>query len=122
MLYLNENVPQCFICRITLANASLKPNKLIRHLKTNHNQYKNKTRNLFLRKLKEFKQNKKMIKTYTVEHKIYLKCSHLAALHIANLKIPYLIEEKLLKPCMIDICSEFFSNEHVTKIKKNTYV
>ncbi|XP_050528111.1 zinc finger BED domain-containing protein 5-like [Daktulosphaira vitifoliae] len=37
--YFNENgtdVPQCVICSMTLANASLKPNKLIRHLETNH--------------------------------------------------------------------------------------
>lgn len=40
------------------------------------------------------------------------------ALHIAKSKKPYSIGEKLLKPCMIDICTELFSNEHVTKIKK----
>lgn len=36
--YVNENgvdLPQCVICGIVLANASLKPNKLIRHLETN---------------------------------------------------------------------------------------
>lgn len=42
----------------------------------------------------------------------------MAALHIAKSKKPYSIGEKLLKPCMIDICTELFSNEHVTKIKK----
>lgn len=46
-----------------------------------------------------------MINTYTVEDKNYLKCSYLAALHIAKLKKPYSIGEKLLKPCMIDICT-----------------
>jgi hypothetical protein len=59
-----------------------------------------------------------MINTYTVEDNIYLKCSYLAALHIAKSKKPYSIGEKLLKPSMIDICTELFSNELVTKIKK----
>ncbi|KAL4104356.1 hypothetical protein QTP88_019657 [Uroleucon formosanum] len=66
--YLNENgkdVPQCVICGITLANTSLKPNKLIRHMETSHAQYKNNTRDFFLRKFEELKKNKKMINTYT---------------------------------------------------------
>jgi len=33
-------------------------------------------------------------------------------------KKPFSIGEKLLKRCMIDICTELVSNEHVTKIKK----
>lgn len=59
--YLNENgkdIPQCVICGMTLANASLKPNKLIRHMETSHVQYKNNTRDFFLRKLEELKKNK----------------------------------------------------------------
>jgi len=76
-IYLNENgidVPQYFICSLTLANASIKQNKLVRHLEINHIQYKRKTRG-FLRKLHDFKQNKKIINTYATEDKMYVKCS-----------------------------------------------
>lgn len=49
--HLNENgtdVLQCATFGMALANVSLKPNKLIiRHLKTNHVPYKNKTRVFF---------------------------------------------------------------------------
>jgi len=117
--YLNKNgkdVPQCVICGMTLANASLKPNKLISHMETSHAQYKNNTRDFFLRKFKELKKNKKNDK-YLYGRRICLKCSYLTALHIAKSKKPYLIGEKLLKPCMTDICTELFSNKH-----KNTYV
>lgn len=48
---------------------------------------------------------------------MYLKCSFIAAMHIAKTKKPYSIGEKLIKPCMVDICSELFGNEHVSKIK-----
>lgn len=38
-------------------------------------------------------------------------------------KKSYTIGEKLLKPCMMDICTALFGNEHVVKIKKkNTHV
>lgn len=60
--YLRENnidLPQCIICSMVLANASLKPNKLLRHLETNHVHYKNRNKDFFLRKLHEFKENKK---------------------------------------------------------------
>lgn len=42
---INENgieLPQCIIYHTVLANASLKPNKLLRRLKTNHSKCKNK--------------------------------------------------------------------------------
>lgn len=50
-IYINENgidLQQCVICSIILANASLKLNKLLRHLETNHNEYRNKTTVFFL--------------------------------------------------------------------------
>lgn len=70
----------------------------------------------FLRKLHEFKENKKIIKSFTTEDKKYLKCSYLAAMYIAKSKKAYTIGEKLLKPCMIDICTELFGSEYATKI------
>jgi len=61
-------------------------------------------RGIFFKKTsKNLRNNIKMINTYTAEDKIFLKCSYLAALNIAKLKKPYLIVEKLLKLCMIDI-------------------
>ncbi|XP_060858960.1 SCAN domain-containing protein 3-like [Metopolophium dirhodum] len=54
--YLNENgkdVPQCVICGMTFANASLKPNKLIRHMETSHAQYKKLFSNEHVTKIKK---------------------------------------------------------------------
>lgn len=48
--YLRENnidLLQCIICSMVLANASLKPNKLLRHLETNHVHYKNRNKDFF---------------------------------------------------------------------------
>jgi len=62
------------------------------------------------------KKLKKIIKSFITEDKKYLKCSYLAAMHIAKSKKAYTIGEKLLKPCMIDICTELFGSEYTTKI------
>lgn len=75
--YLRENnidLPQCIICSMVLANAFLKPNKLLHHLETNHVHYKNRNKDFFLRKLHEFKENKKINKSFTTEDEKYLKC------------------------------------------------
>jgi len=46
-------------------------------METSHAQYKNNTRDFFFKKIRRIKKiNKKMINTYTVEDKIYLKCSY----------------------------------------------
>lgn len=36
---------------------------------------------------------------------------------VAKFKKSYTIGEQLLKPCMMDICTVLFGNEHVAKIK-----
>ncbi|KAL4141935.1 hypothetical protein QTP88_004478 [Uroleucon formosanum] len=98
--YINENgvnLPICVICGILLANASLKPNKHLRHLETNHNEYRNITTDFFLRKRDELKINKKNIKSYTTVDKVYLKCSFIAAMHIAKTKKPYNIDDTIHK-------------------------
>lgn len=74
------------ISGMTLANASLKPNKLIRHMETSHVHCKNNTRNCFFKKTRRIKKKKITYLTYTAKDKIYLKCSVLAALHIAKSK------------------------------------
>lgn len=49
---------------------------------------------------------------------MYLKCFIVVTrIHIAKTKKPYNIGEKLIKLCMVNICSELFCNEHVSKIK-----
>jgi len=67
------------------ANASLKPNKLLRHIETNHVHYKIKIK-FFLRKLHKFKENKYIIKSFPNEDKKYLKCSYFATMFIAKSK------------------------------------
>ncbi len=52
-------LPQCVICLKTLSSESLKPNKLKRHLETNHNLLSKKPREFFDQKSKENAQQQK---------------------------------------------------------------
>lgn len=54
-------------------------------------------------------------KIYFYEQKV-VKCSYLAAFHIAKWKKAYIVGEMLLKFCMKDICSELFGKEYEAKI------
>ena len=49
----NEERPQCVICLKVLSSEIILPNKMKRHLETNHGSLVNKPRELFSRKLKE---------------------------------------------------------------------
>lgn len=83
------DLPQCVICGTVLANASLKTNKLLRHLEANHNEYKDKPAEFFVRKLKNLKANEASLTKFVVTDKKYLKCSFFVALHIAKCKKAY---------------------------------
>lgn len=110
------DLPQCVICGNILANASLKDNKLLRHLETKHNNYKEKPLDFFIRKREELKKDKTNLAKFVTTDKKILKCSFLVALHIAKSKKANTIGEVLLKPCMKDICIEMFGEEYAAKI------
>lgn len=96
--------PQCVICGLVLSNEAMKPNKLLRHLNSKHEQYKNKTQDFFIRKKDELKNQKTLINVTTAKNKELLKASFIVALHVAKAKKPFTIAEELLKPAMFNIC------------------
>lgn len=57
----DEPKPQCVLCYEVLSNASMKPNKLRRHLETKHPDVKNKSKEFFSRALMRFKQEKSVV-------------------------------------------------------------
>lgn len=110
------DLPQCVICESVLANSSMKANKLQRHFHTNHGQYKDKPVEFFMRKRDELKAKKSVLTKFVSTDNKLLKCSYMAAFHIARCKKAYTIGETLLKPCMKDICGELFGKEFEAKI------
>ncbi|GBM23703.1 Zinc finger BED domain-containing protein 5 [Araneus ventricosus] len=104
----NEEAPDavCLLCNKILANSSLAPTKLLRHLEKNHPTDKGKDISFFKRKLesrnksRSFKEKK--IKT---DNQKITEASYKVSYRIALAGEAHVIVESLIKPCVQDIVS-----------------
>uniref|UniRef100_A0A8C6S835 HAT C-terminal dimerisation domain-containing protein n=1 Tax=Neogobius melanostomus TaxID=47308 RepID=A0A8C6S835_9GOBI len=93
--------PQCVVCTEVLAHESLKPVKMLRHMKTKHPSLAAKPLDFFSRKEKELQgQNKILINQTTIPTKAQ-RASYEVAYLIAQAKKPHTIGETLIKPAAI---------------------
>lgn len=101
----NEERPQCVICLKVLATESMLPNKMKRHLESNHGSLVNKPREYFSRKLKEMTEQKTTFtKQATIPTKALLS-SYKVAYRVAKSKKPHTIAEDLILPSAMDMVS-----------------
>jgi hypothetical protein len=81
-------------------------NEAIGHLNTRHSELGKKPKEYFERKRNELKVQQKLIRSPTTTSEAALKASYKLALCIAKDKKPFTIAEKLIMPCMKDVCFE----------------
>ncbi|KAB0342785.1 hypothetical protein FD754_019711 [Muntiacus muntjak] len=93
--------PQCVICNNILANESLKPSKLKRHLETQHAE--------LISLLNIFKGRKKIEKA--------LLSSYLVAYRVAKEKMAYTAAEKIILPACLDMVRTIFDDKSADKLK-----
>lgn len=99
--------PQCVLCYRVLSNSSMKRNKLVRHLMTEHNlNVGDKSPEYFQRKLRELETQKDPIERLCQNDKGKLRASYLVSARIAKTKTPFTIGESLILPAAVDICRE----------------
>ncbi|KAL4083728.1 hypothetical protein QTP88_029044 [Uroleucon formosanum] len=110
--------PQCVVCGELLANESLKPSKLKRHLDTKHPNLKEKPIEYFESLKPNFHKNQKIIKKYSSVSQSALKASFLVSYRIARCLKPYTVGEELILPAAIEMCTEMI-NEKVANQLKN---
>jgi len=113
----NNPRPLCVICFDILSNESMKPSKLERHLKTKHAELKNKSIEYFERKKLELQIQNSSFKTAFLSQNSISKASYLVSLQIGKSKKEYSIAEKLIKPCLVEVCSEVFGSGAADKIR-----
>lgn len=112
-----EERPVCVLCLKTLAVASMKPNKMKRHLETTHPNDVNKPLDFFQRKLQEYRgQQICFVKTASVTSNAQL-ASYKVAYRIAQSKKPHTIGVKLILPCAIDMVSTLIDEATAQKLK-----
>lgn len=96
-----EPRPQCVICSEVLANESLKPSKLKRHLETKHPSLATKPVDYFQRRKEQMMMSVKVLSTATTLNDKAQLASYLVSYRIAKEKVPYTCGEKLILPsCM----------------------
>lgn len=112
-----EPFPQCVICFDILANESMKPSKLERHLSTKHAQYKCKPIEFFKNKQKEFIMSKSIMNKISTgnQNKQATIASYELSLLIAKKGASHTVGEEIILPAA-KIISEKLFNEKCTKL------
>ncbi|XP_029803708.1 zinc finger MYM-type protein 6 isoform X2 [Suricata suricatta] len=109
--------PQCVICGEILSTENMKPANLSHHLKTKHSELENKPVDFFEQKSLEMECQNSSLKKCLLVEKSLVKASYLIAFQIAASKKPFSIAEELIKPYLVETCSEVLGSSAGDKMK-----
>ncbi|XP_069865005.1 zinc finger MYM-type protein 6 isoform X1 [Dipodomys merriami] len=109
--------PQCVICGEILPSESMRPASLSHHLKTKHSELENKPIDFFEQKSLEMERQNSSLKKCLLVEKSLVKASYLIAFQIAASKKPFSIAEELIKPYLVEMCSEVLGSSAGDKMK-----
>ncbi len=111
-----EPLPQCVICADLLANDSMKPCKLKRHLETKHPTFKDKPLDFFKLQLSGLEQQKCNLSKHTSVSNTCLEASYYVSKWVAEVGKPHTIAEALILPAAKDICQVMFGDNFAQQI------
>ncbi|XP_048206801.1 zinc finger MYM-type protein 6 isoform X2 [Perognathus longimembris pacificus] len=109
--------PQCVICGEILPSESMRPASLSYHLKTKHSELENMPIDFFEQKSLEMECQNSSLKKCLLVEKSLVKASYLIAFRIAASKKPFSIAEELIKPYLVEMCSEVLGSSAGDKMK-----
>ncbi|XP_010975858.2 zinc finger MYM-type protein 6 isoform X1 [Camelus dromedarius] len=109
--------PQCVICGEILSSENMKPANLSHHLKTKHSELENNPVDFFEQKSLEMECQNSALKKCLLVEKSLVKASYLIAFQIAASKNPFSIAEELIKPYLVEMCSEVLGSSAGDKMK-----
>ncbi|XP_037683694.1 zinc finger MYM-type protein 6 isoform X1 [Choloepus didactylus] len=109
--------PQCVICGEILPSENMKPANLSHHLKTKHSELENKPLDFFEQKSLGMECQNSSLKKCLLVEKSLMKASYLIALQIAASKKPFHFAEELIKPYLVEMCSEVLGSSAGDKMK-----
>lgn len=110
--------PLCVICGESLANDSMKPHNLKRHLNSKHPTLVDKPVDYFKRQRDLMNVQKQCIRTHSATPSNALQASYLVAYRIARLGKPHTIAEQLVLPAAYDICNAMCGPSIASLIKQ----
>uniref|UniRef100_A0A8C6QMA7 Zinc finger, MYM-type 6 n=1 Tax=Nannospalax galili TaxID=1026970 RepID=A0A8C6QMA7_NANGA len=109
--------PQCVICGEILPSESTKPGNLSHHLKTKHSELANKPVDFFEQKSLEMECQNSSLKKCSLVEKSLVKASYSVAFQTAARKNPFSTAEELIKPYLVEACSEVWGSGAGDKMK-----
>ncbi|XP_007119478.2 protein FAM200B isoform X1 [Physeter macrocephalus] len=109
--------PHCVICNNILANESLKPSKLKRHLETQHAELIDKPLEYFQRKKIDVKSSTQFLSCSTTVSEKTLLSSYLVAYRVAKEKMAHAAAEKIILPACLDMVRTIFDDKSADKLK-----
>ncbi|KRZ09932.1 SCAN domain-containing protein 3 [Trichinella zimbabwensis] len=109
--------PQCVICYAILANESMRPNKLLRHIETKHMDLKNKPLQFFESKLKELNASQCVLPHFTNINEKAMHASYLISLRIPKSGKLHTIGESLILPLIKDAVGVMFGDTCLKEIE-----
>ena len=110
-------LPYCLICKKSLSNESLVPNKLNRHLQNNHPNVKAKPREYFENLATEINQQSKKMTNFLKVPEKALIASYKVAQLIAKRKKAHTEAEVLIAPALAIIVETMLGSEAAKKIR-----
>lgn len=112
--------PICVLCGETLANSSMVPSKLQRHLEKNHKEYKSKDEGFFRAKLNSLNTQKLLLsESFGVEGKSGATEASFRVSHIIGKQgKPHTIAESLVLPCAKIMVECLFGEKESKKLDK----
>lgn len=114
----DAQIPYCLICNSALSNESLVPNKLKRHLETNHPGHKEKPREYFEKLKTERNHQSKKITTYLKLPDKGLVASYKVAQLLAKRKKAHSEGETIIAPALAIVVETILGPEAAEKVKK----
>jgi zinc finger BED domain-containing protein 5/7/8/9 len=113
----NDKKPQCVICGDVLANESMKPNKLQRHLATRHAPLKDKPLEFFERKKNALSAQKRLVRPPPANEKATIASMQLAY-QVGRRGKPFTIVEDLVFPAMKDVVTTMIGEDAANQLDK----
>ncbi|XP_006886492.1 PREDICTED: zinc finger MYM-type protein 6 [Elephantulus edwardii] len=113
----NSPRPQGVICGEILSSEHMKPANLSHHLKIKHSELENKPVDFFEQKSLEMECQNSCLKKCLLVEKSLVKASYLIAFQIATSKKPFSTAEELIKPYLVEMCSEVLGSSAGDKMK-----
>lgn len=112
-----HDCPLCLVCKVVLANSSMNPTKLHRHLTTKHTDIADKPLEHFKKLKADHFDSTKRMSSFAQTEIAAIESSFIIAHEIAKSKKPYSLAEQFFQPCALGVARIMFGTSSAKKLE-----